>query len=96
MKKILLVVAFASAIVSCKKVQAGGNIGVLRLEEGTTRYSDDVMTDGATAKTDGMHYKKEMPAMDSGKVTTHQEMEGKKDSTVKSEATHTATTPEKK
>ena len=42
MKKIILVFACASFVVSCKKIQAGGNKGVLKLEEGAERYSDDV------------------------------------------------------
>ena len=42
MKKIILVFACASFVVSCKKIQAGSNKGVLKMEEGTERYSDDV------------------------------------------------------
>ena len=42
MKKIILVFACASFVVSCKKIQAGGNKGVLKMEEGAERYSDDV------------------------------------------------------
>ena len=42
MKKIVLGVALASFVVSCKKIQAGGNKGVLKMEEGAERYSDDV------------------------------------------------------
>lgn len=42
MKKIILVFACASFVVSCKKIQAGSNKGVLKMEEGAERYSDDV------------------------------------------------------
>ena len=42
MKKIILVFACASFVVGCKKIQAGGNKGVLKMEEGAERYSDDV------------------------------------------------------
>ena len=42
MKKIILGVALASLVISCKKIQAGGNKGVLKMEEGAERYSDDV------------------------------------------------------
>ncbi|KIA90618.1 hypothetical protein [Kaistella jeonii] len=45
MKKVILVVAIAGLAISCQKIQAGGNKGVLKMEEGATRYSDDVMTD---------------------------------------------------
>ena len=59
MKKLILGVALASLVISCKKVQAGGNLGVLKVEDGQDRYSEDVMTDkqmpvaaAATAKPD--------------------------------------------
>jgi hypothetical protein len=45
MKKLILGVALASLVISCKKVQAGGNIGVLKMEEGTDRYSEEEMKD---------------------------------------------------
>jgi hypothetical protein len=38
MKKLVLVLSVAALAVSCKKVQAGGNQGVLRIEEGADRY----------------------------------------------------------
>lgn len=47
MKKVILGVAIASLAMSCQKVQAGGNLGVLKREAGTERYSDDVMSDKA-------------------------------------------------
>lgn len=33
--------AIATVAISCQKVQPGGNKDVLKLEEGTERYSDD-------------------------------------------------------
>lgn len=42
MKKIVLGIAIASLVISCKKVSAGGNLGRLKLESGSERYSDDV------------------------------------------------------
>lgn len=47
MKKVILGVAIAGLALSCKKVQAGGNIGVLKMEAGTERYTDDVMSEKA-------------------------------------------------
>ena len=41
MKKIILGLAFASFVVSCKKIQAGSNKGVIKMEESAERYSDD-------------------------------------------------------
>ncbi|MBW8360865.1 MAG: hypothetical protein K0M56_01615 [Kaistella sp.] len=41
MKKIILGVLLAGTVLSCKKVPEGGNLGVLKLEEGTERYSED-------------------------------------------------------
>lgn len=41
MKKLILGLAVATAVVSCQKVADGGNHGRLKLEEGTERYSDD-------------------------------------------------------
>lgn len=41
MKKLMLGLALATAVVSCKKIQAGGNKSALKLEEGVERYSDD-------------------------------------------------------
>ena len=43
MKKIILGLAFASLVVSCKKIQASSNKGVIKMEEGAERYSDDQM-----------------------------------------------------
>lgn len=41
MKKLVLCLALATVAVSCKKIQAGGNKNIIKLEEGTERYSDD-------------------------------------------------------
>lgn len=41
MKKIIICLAIATVAVSCKKIQAGGNKGTLKLEDGVERYSDD-------------------------------------------------------
>lgn len=41
MKKLVICLALATVAVSCKKIQAGGNKNVIKLEEGTERYSDD-------------------------------------------------------
>ena len=42
MKKVVLVIAVAGIVMGCKKIQAGSNKGVLKMEEGAERYSDDV------------------------------------------------------
>lgn len=41
MKKYIFAVAAMSFMVSCKKIQPGGNKNILKLEEGVERYSDD-------------------------------------------------------
>jgi len=46
MKKLVLCLALATVAVSCKKIQAGGNKKVIKLEEGVERYSDDQQTSG--------------------------------------------------
>ena len=50
MKKVILVFALASFVVSCKKIQAGSNKGVLKMEEGADRYTEDVQTSAATVE----------------------------------------------
>ena len=45
MKKLIFGVAFASLVISCKKIQAGGNLGILKVEDGSDRYSEDEMKD---------------------------------------------------
>lgn len=46
MKKLVICLALATVAVSCKKIQAGGNKAVIKLEEGVDRYSDDEQTSG--------------------------------------------------
>ena len=69
MKKIILGVAIAGLAISCQKIQAGGNKGVLKMEQGVERYSDDVMSDEATAAMNAADAKKsaDMMASDSTK-----------------------------
>ena len=66
MKKIILGVAVAGLVISCQKVQAGGNKGVMQMEDGAERYADDVVTDKSSADV-----KSSAPTMkDSVKTTT--------------------------
>ncbi|WP_267402916.1 MULTISPECIES: hypothetical protein [unclassified Chryseobacterium] len=48
MKKLVLCLAIATVAVSCKKIQAGGNKNIIKLEEGAgaDRYSEDVQGGG--------------------------------------------------
>lgn len=66
MKKVMICLAIASLAVSCKKIQAGGNHKVIKLEEGVERYSDDEQTSGEQDKLSGyradMHGGHETPA----------------------------------
>jgi hypothetical protein len=50
MKKLVICLALATVAISCKKIQAGGNKGTLKLEEGVERYSDDEQTSGEQDK----------------------------------------------
>ncbi len=78
MKKLVLGVAIASLVISCKKVAEGSNKGVIKLEEGTERYTDDVIHgDGMPAE----DHKAEVKY--SAKATEHKEVEVKKDSAKK-------------
>ena len=45
MKKIILVVALGTFLIGCKKIQPGGNLGVLKKTDDVERYSDDEMKD---------------------------------------------------
>lgn len=78
MKKLVLGVALASLVISCKKIQAGSNHAVLKMEEGQEHYRNDEMkhenapvkkaatSASDSAKTSGM---KAAPAkVDSAKV----------------------------
>lgn len=45
MKKLVFAVAVCAFLVSCKKIAAGGNKGVLAMEDGVERYdSEEVRT----------------------------------------------------
>nr|WP_315032265.1 hypothetical protein [uncultured Chryseobacterium sp.] len=46
MKKLVICLAIATVAVSCKKVSAGGNRAVIKMEDGVERYSDDVQGGG--------------------------------------------------
>ena len=94
MKKIILVVAIAGLAASCQKIQAGGNKGVLKMEHGVERYSDDVMSDEATAAVNAADAQKSaaMMAADSSKVVA-QPVVMKTDSAVATEMP--ASTPTK-
>lgn len=82
MKKVILAVAIAGLAISCQKVQAGGNKGVLKMENGIERYSDDVMSDEATVAVNEADAKKsaEMMSADSSKVVAQPAAVVKKDS----------------
>ncbi len=82
MKKIILGVAVAGLVASCQKVQPGGNLGVLQMEEGAQKYTDDVMSDEASVKLSAMQAKKSTPAMDSGAVSVKSEVMVATDSTM--------------
>lgn len=78
MKKLVLGIALASLVISCKKIQAGSNHAILKMEEDQEHYRNDVMkhentpvkkaetTSSDSAKSSGM---KAVPAkVDSAKV----------------------------
>lgn len=91
MKKVIVVLALASVAIGCQKIAAGGNKGVLSIEEGTERYSDDVKSDEATKQYYEKYGKKNMKSTDSAKTVAPVEAVVKKDSLVKT--TETAVTP---
>ena len=95
MKKIILGVALMSFAVSCKKIQAGSNKGVLKMEEGVERYNDDVMSDEASAKVEAIQAAKNMPT-DSTKVIAQPVQMVKKDSAMEVKAPATPAATEKK
>ena len=80
MKKIILVVAIAGLAISCQKIQAGGNKGVLKMEHGVERYNDDVMSDEAAVKVQQIQDAKAMMGSDSTKVSTQPAVVVKMDS----------------
>ena len=51
MKKIILGVAVAGLAMSCQEIQAGGNQGVLRMEEGAEHWSDVARKDATPTET---------------------------------------------
>ncbi|QOW09685.1 hypothetical protein Q73A0000_04545 [Kaistella flava (ex Peng et al. 2021)] len=84
MKKIILAVAIAGLAMSCQKIQAGSNKGVLKRESGVERYSDDVMKDESSATVEAAQAGKAgvMMSSDSAKVTAQPAVAVKKDSAV--------------
>lgn len=83
MKKLIICLAIATVAISCKKIQAGGNKNIIKLEEGTERYSDDVQGGGeghghgheATTehKQEAVAEKQEAPKADSVTATKPEE-----------------------
>lgn len=53
MKKYIFAVAVVSLMVSCKKIQPGGNKNIIKLEEGVERYTDDAQGNGHSAHAGG-------------------------------------------
>ena len=92
MKKVILGVAIASLAISCKKILAGGNKGVLRMEEGAERYNEDEMTD----KPMEMKAAAVMNAEDSAKMPKMMAAPAKMDSTKIVAPTSTPPVAEKK
>jgi hypothetical protein len=68
MKKLIICLAIAAVAVSCKKIQAGGNHGVIKLEEGVERYSDDEQTSGHAEDLNAATHKMEVQTADSAKA----------------------------
>ena len=96
MKKIILGIAIAGLAISCQKVQAVGNTGILKMENGTERYSDDVMSDEATAKVQQMQATKMMEDSSATTTIVQPVMEVKKDSMTEMSTTPAAATTEMK
>ena len=96
MKKIIVGVALASVVLSCQKIQEGGNKGNLKMEHGVERYSDDQMSDEATAKVSEMQAAKAMTMIDTTKVAVQPQTQMKKDSTIVVTESPAATTTENK
>ena len=84
MKKIILAVAIAGLAISCQKIQAGGNKGALKMQDGVERYTDDMMSDEATAAFNAADAAKTgaMMAADSTKVVAQPAVVVKADSTL--------------
>lgn len=94
MKKVILAVAIAGLAISCQKIQAGGNKGVLKMQDGVERYNDDMMTDKTVAEVEAAHAKEDgtMVAVDSAKVSAQPAVVVKKDSATETEMPATAPT----
>ena len=95
MKKIILGIALMSFAVSCKKVQAGSNKGVLKMTDDVERYNNDVMSDEATSQVEAIQAAKKMPT-DSTQVTAQPAPMVKKDSAMDAKAPVTPAATEKK
>lgn len=96
MKKVILGVALAGLVISCQKIQAGGNHGVLKLENGVERYSDDVMTDAKPVDHEAAKSADAMALADSTAVSMLPKTEVTKDSaTAAKPAPDTAPAPAK-
>lgn len=96
MKKIIVGVALAGVVLSCQKIQEGGNKGNLKLEHGVERWSDDQMSDEATAKVNEMQAAKAMSMVDTTKVAVQPQTQMKNDSTMVVKETPAAGTTEYK
>ena len=98
MKKIILAVAIAGLAISCQKIQAGSNKGVLKMEPGVEHYTDDVMSDEATAAFQAAEAKKasEMMSTDSANSSNQPATAVQKDSTQEVKAQASAPTTETK
>ena len=94
MKKIILGIALMSFVIGCQKVQPGSNKGVIKITDGVERYSDDEMSDEATAHLEKVQAAK-YPA-DSTKATAKPVEMVKKDGAVEVETPATPSSTEKK
>jgi hypothetical protein len=54
MKKIILGIALMSFVIGCQKVQPGSNKGVIKITDDVERYSDEEMSDEASAHLDAI------------------------------------------
>lgn len=95
MKKIVVGVVLAGLAVSCQKIQPGGNTAVLKMENGVERYSDDVMSDEATAAMQAAEAKKSaaMASADSTATLMQPAATLQKDSTQQSQPVESTTVP---
>lgn len=75
MKKIILGVAVAGLVVSCQKIQAGSNKGVLQLEDGVERYNQDEMTNTSSTTVDAGTQQVSLPMLDTLRTGDVQEVQ---------------------